>query len=90
MLLDTLSDQQMYFKSTLLECLRETRASRTADKLEILISYKSILRREAAKISVYMNVHRDPTNGYRQYSGKAIRDIVNYEVALAEGRKKKK
>lgn len=93
MLLDTLSDAQLYFKSTLLEVLRETRSSfgkdRTGrDNLEILVSYKSILRRENAGVQVYQDVHRDPTNGYRQYTGKQIRDIVKYEISVAENRKK--
>lgn len=93
MLLDTLSDQQLYFKSTLLAVLQEAKAdlkSRNPKlKKEVPISYKSIMRREKKKISVYTEVHRDPTNGWRMYSGKQIRDIVAYETAEAEGASEK-
>jgi hypothetical protein len=88
MLLDTLNDQQLYFKSTLLAVLQEAKADLKSRhpklKKEIPISYKSILRREKKKISVYTDAHRDPTNGWRMYSGKQIRDIVAYETAEAE------
>lgn len=88
MLLDTLSDQQLYFKSTLLAVLQEAKAdlkSRNPKlKKEIPISYKSILRREKKKISVYTEVHRDPANGWRMYSGRQIREIVKYETEQAE------
>lgn len=88
MLLDTLSDQQLYFKSTLLAVLQEAKVdlkNRKPDlKKEIPTSYKSILRREKKKIEVYITAHRDPINGWRMYSGKQIRDIVNYEMAEAQ------
>ena len=88
MLLDTLNDQQLYFKSTLLAVLQEAKAdlkTRKPDlKSEIPFSYKMILRREKDKVDVYIAVHRDPTNGWRMYSGKQIRDIVAYEVSEAE------
>jgi len=88
MLLDTLNDQTMYFKSTLLAVLQEARADlisrRPTLKKKILISYKGIIRREKKKVGIYIAVHRDPVNGWRMYSGKQIRDIVAYETAEAE------
>lgn len=88
MLLDTLNDNQLYFKSTLIAVLQEAKAdlkTRKPDlKSEIPFSYKMILRREKDKVDVYIAVHRDPTNGWRMYSGKQIRDIVAYEVSEAE------
>ncbi len=77
MLLDTLDDRQAYHKSTLLEVLKEV-AQET--KLPIATSYKTILRRERARVSVYTKVIRDPVNGWRMYTGKHIRKIVEWEL----------
>jgi len=70
MLIDTLNDSQQYLKSTLLECL---------DEQNLTSSYKTVQRREKAGIEVYNNISRDPVSGYRMYTGKQIRDIVEYE-----------
>lgn len=79
MLIDTLNDKQTYFKSTLLETLQEARAD---SGLPIASSYKSILRRERNQVPVYQSVLRDPTNGWRMYTGRQIRNIVQYELKL--------
>lgn len=84
MLLDTLNDKQTYFKSTLLEVLQETRAN---SNLPIASSYKSIMRREKQRVPVYLDVVRDPTNGWRMYTGRQIRRIVEYELKAKEKRK---
>lgn len=86
MLLDTLKENQTYFKSTLLEVLQEVKAS---NDVAIASSYKSIMRREKQRIPVYLDVVRDPTNGWRMYTGRQIRKIVEYELS-AKGSKIKK
>lgn len=83
MLLDTLQDSQTYFKSTLVEVLQEVRAK---EDLRIVSSYKSIMRREKQRIQVYCDVVRDPTNGWRMYTGRQIRKIVEYEIEKAKSR----
>lgn len=78
MLLETLKENQTYFKSTLLEVLQEVKAD---TGVAIASSYKSIMRREKQRIPVYLDVVRDPTNGWRMYTGRQIRKIVEYELA---------
>lgn len=78
MLLDTLDDRQTYHKSTLLEVLKEVKARKR--DLPIASSYKTILRRERARIDVYTDVIRDPVNGWRMYTGLHIRKIVQWEL----------
>lgn len=84
MFLDTLIDHQLYFKATLISCLQEARVelkkTNPEIKKELPISYKMILERERKRIPVYTEVHRDPANGWRMYSGKQIRKIVEYEI----------
>jgi len=77
MLLDTLNDKQTYFKSTLLQVLQEVRAN---EGLPIASSYKSVMRREKQRVPAYLEVVRDPTNGWRMYTGRQIRKIVEWEV----------
>jgi len=79
MILDTLKDNQIYFKSTLIQVLQEVRAEKN---LPIGSSYKTVMRREKQKIPVYLNITRDPTNNWRMYTGKQIRKIVEYELKL--------
>lgn len=78
MLLDTLTDKQTYFKSTLLQVLQEVKAEK---QLKIASSYKTIMRREKDRVPAYVNVTRDPANGWRMYTGLQIRKIVEYELA---------
>lgn len=78
MLIDTLEDRQTYHKSTLLEVLKEVKASH--DSLPIASSYKTIMRREHAGVPVYTTVLRDPVNGWRMYTGRQIRKIVAWEL----------
>ena len=84
MFLDTLIDHQLYFKATLISCLQEARVKFKKEnpqiKKEIPISYKMILERERKRVPVYLEAHRDPANGWRMYSGKQIRKIVEYEI----------
>lgn len=77
MLLNTLKDEQVYFKSTLIECLQEVKIR---SGKPIPTTYKSIQRREKQKIAVYLSIHRDPSNAWRMYTGKQIKDIVAYEL----------
>ena len=86
MLLETLKDSQTYFKSTLLEVLQEVKAEQD---IAIASSYKSIMRREKQRIPVYLEVVRDPTNGWRMYTGRQIRKIVEYELTAKGGKTKK-
>lgn len=85
MLLDTLSDNQVYFKSTLIQVLQDVRANQ---EIAIASSYKTVMRREKKKIPVYVNVVRDPTNGWRMYTGRQIRKIVEYEMNIKRKDKK--
>lgn len=85
MLLDTLLDNQTYFKSTLIEVLQEVRVK---ENLPIASSYKSIMRREKQRVPEYLNVVRDPTNGWRMYTGQQIHKIVEYELNLKRKVKK--
>lgn len=78
MLIDTLDDRQPYHKSTLLECLKEAKAAN--ENAPICSSYKTIMRRERARVAVYINVVRDPVNGWRMYTGRQIRKIVAWEL----------
>jgi len=78
MLLDTLDDRQTYHKSTLLEVLKEIKKEH--GDAPIASSYKTILRRERSRVSVYTNVVRDPVNGWRMYTGRMIRKIVAWEL----------
>lgn len=77
MLLDTLDDRQTYHKSTLLEVLKEVAREK---QVPIATSYKTILRRERSRVSVYTNVVRDPVNSWRMYTGRMIRKIVAWEL----------
>ena len=86
MLLDTLKDTQTYFKSTLVEVLQEEKAN---CNMAIASSYKSIMRREKQRIPVYLDVVRDPTNGWRMYTGRQIRKIVEYELSTKGSKIKK-
>lgn len=86
MLLETLKDSQTYFKSTLVEVLQEEKAN---SNIAIASSYKSIMRREKQRIPVYLEVVRDPTNGWRMYTGRQIRKIVEYELSAKGGKIKK-
>ncbi len=78
MLLDTIDDRQVYHKSTLVEILREVKKSH--NDVAICASYKTIMRRERQKVVVYINVVRDPVNGWRMYTGRQIRKIVEWEL----------
>ena len=77
MLVDSLNDRQMYFKATLVSALKE---AKERSGLPIACSYKSILRREEDKVSVYLEAKRDPVNEWRMYSGSLIKKIVAYEL----------
>lgn len=81
MLLDTLTDSQPYLKATLLQCLSEAKANINP---KITATYKTVLRRERAGVAVYKDVVRDPATGYRFYTGRSIRKIVQYEIKKAE------
>ncbi len=78
MLLDTLEDRQTYHKSTLVEVLKEVKTAH--DDVIMATSYKTIMRRERARVSVYTDVIRDPVNGWRMYTGRQIRKIVAWEL----------
>jgi hypothetical protein len=77
MLLETLQDTHNYMKSTLLSCLQETVGH---DGQPLSSSYKTLLRKERKGIEVYKKVHRDPTTNWRMYSGRLIREIVDFEL----------
>ena len=78
MLLDTLDERQVYHKSTLVEVLKEVKTAH--EEIPICSSYKTIMRREKQHIAVYTNVVRDPVNGWRMYTGRMIRKIVEWEL----------
>lgn len=84
MLIDTLHDDQTYFKATLKECLIE--AKTTSGLKHLPSDYQTFVRREKAGIKLYLDTRRDPVNNWRMYTGKQIREIVKYEI----GRLKKK
>lgn len=86
MLLDTLIDTQTYFKSTLVSVLQEAQAKHP--DLVIAASYKTIMRREHNRVPEYLEVIRDPTNGWRLYTGFQIRKIIEYELKHAKKRAK--
>lgn len=77
MLLDTIENKKTYFKSTLIKILQEIKES---SKRPIPTSYKTIIRREQMNIPVYRGVRRDPTNGWRIYTGRQIHKIVEWEL----------
>lgn len=70
MLLDTIQDDRPYSNATLVECLKEQKLSHSA---------KTMRRRRAEGVMVYIDVHRDPSTGMRLYTGRQIREIVAYE-----------
>ena len=82
MMIDIIDDRKEYNKATLIQVLEE---ARTPD-LPVTATYKAILRREKKKIPVYMNSRRDPANGYRLYTGRQIRKILEYEIDFATKR----
>lgn len=85
MLIDTLVDSQTYMKATLIECLVEAR-SKTG--LPVACSYKTIMRREQQGESKYTAPRRDPVNGWRLYTGREIRIIVDHEIEVAKSKQK--
>ena len=84
MLIETLDNKRTYLKATLMKCLKEA----SSEQSPIPWTYKSILRREKAGIRVYNKVRRDPGTTYRMYTGKLIREIVDYEIHRAIGKQK--
>jgi len=80
MLIDTLDDTRTYLKATLLQCLAEV----STEDRPIPATYKSILRREKQGIKAYTRVRRDPATGYRLYTGRDIRRILEYEIKRAD------
>lgn len=82
MLIDTLDDTKTYLKQTLLQVLQEGSTS----ELKIAATYKMILRREQKGVKVYLTVRKDPTTGYRMYTGRDIRKILEFEKEFARKR----
>lgn len=81
MLIDSLKDKQLYMKATLMGCLKE---ARFRTNLPVSYSYKTILRREAEGVKCYLELHRDPMNMWRMFTGKQIKAIVAYEIERAK------
>jgi len=71
MIIDSIKSSDKYLKGTFLDCAKEA---------GLKVSYKTLTRREKEGVRVYTDVKRDPSTGWRLFSGTQIKRIIAYEL----------